>query len=144
MDHHKPLHWAVLLFMAAMSLANGMLMILFSEPWYLCLTTPERAALFNPHLVVDVGGAYVTVGVALLWAALRRLYAFPLVAMALLFSLLHAGNHVHEYVRFGNPTRDVAIEIFGIWAPVLILTWLALALRRAKARPHRLDDERLA
>ncbi len=140
---HRPLHWFALLFMAATSASNGVLMILFSEQWYLCLITPERAALFNPHFVIDVGGAYVTVGAALLWAALRPAYAFPLVMMALLFSLLHAGNHVYEYLSFGNPTRYVAIELFGIWGPVLVLGWLSVALRSQPSAPHRLEDERL-
>jgi hypothetical protein len=143
MPSHKTLHWAALLFMAATSMANGALMILFSEQWYLCLITPERAALFNPHFVIDVGGAYITVGAALLWAALRPQYAFPLTTMALLFSLLHAGNHVYEYFSFGNPTRYVAIEILGIWGPVLVLGWLALALRPPRPALQRLQDERL-
>ena len=139
---HRPLHWLLLLFMAAMSLGNGALMILFSEQWYLCLITPERASLFNPHFVIDVGAAYLTVGTALLWAALRRQDAFPLVTMALLFSLLHAGNHAYEYLSFGNPTRHAVVELLGIWAPVVVLGWLSLALR--PDRPgHRLEDERL-
>jgi hypothetical protein len=143
MPSHKTLHWAALLFMAAASLANGALMILFSEQWYLCLITPERAALFNPHFVVDVGAAYITIGTGLLWAALRPQYAFPLAGMALLFSLLHAGNHVYEYLSFGNPTRYLAIELLGIWAPVLVFGWLARALRPPRAPPQRLADERL-
>ena len=142
-DAHRTLHWFVLLFMAATSAANGVLMILFSEQWYLCLITPERATLFNPHFVIDVGSAYVTVGAALLWAALRPAYAFPLVAMTLLFSLLHAGNHLYEYLSFGNPTRYVAIELLGIWGPVLVLGWLSAALRSRSTTPHKLDDERL-
>jgi hypothetical protein len=140
---HRTLHWFVLLFMAATSAANGVLMILFSEQWYLCLITPERAALFNPHFVIDVGSAYVTVGVALLWAALRPAYAFPLVTMGLLFSLLHAGNHLYEYLSFGNPTRYIAIELLGIWGPVVVLGWLSRALKPRGALPQRLEDERL-
>ncbi len=142
-DRHGLLPWAALLFMSATSLANGVLMILFTEQWYLCLITPERAALFNPHFVIDVGGAYVTMGVALLWAALRPPYAFPLTVMSLLFSLLHAGNHVYEYASFGNPTRYIAIEIVGIWGPVAVLAWLALSLRHPRDATRRLKDERL-
>jgi hypothetical protein len=128
-DAHPPLRWALLLFLAFLTLSNGVLMILFSEQWYLCLITPERASLFNPHFVIDVGGAYVTMGVALLWAALRPVWAFPLISVALLFSLLHGGNHVYEYLSFGNPTRYLAVEVFGIWAPLLLLAGLAVVTR---------------
>lgn len=129
MHAHKTLHWAALIFLAANSLANGVAMIFFTEQWYLCLITPERAALYNPHFVIDVGSAYVTMGVALLWAALRPQWAFPLITLSLLFSALHAGNHVYEYLSFGNPTRWVVIELFGIWLPLLLLAGLSLATR---------------
>lgn len=131
-----PLLFGVLIFLAALTLSNGVWMILFPHNWYLCLITPERAALFNPHLVIDVGGAYVTSGVALFWAALRPRDAFPLLAMSLLFALLHGGNHLYEYATFGVPTRHPIIEWGGIWAPVAILVWLTLAVRPGARRPR--------
>jgi len=130
---HPPLRHFLLMFMAATSIANGLLMVLFTEQWYLCIANPQRAALFSPHFVTDVGTSYLTIGAALLWAALRPLQAAPLVAMALLFSALHALHHVHEYASFGLPTRSAAIEALGIWGPVLILVWLLLNLRRTTA-----------
>ncbi|AXQ29168.1 hypothetical protein D0B54_10930 [Solimonas sp. K1W22B-7] len=130
---HPPLRYFLLMFMAATSLANGLLMVTFTQQWYLCIANPLRAALYSAHFVTDVGTAYLTIGAALLWAALRPARALPLVAMALLFSALHAVHHVGEYLGFGMPTRSVLIEIFGIWGPVAILAWLALDLRRAEA-----------
>lgn len=121
--------FGALMFLASLTLSNGIWMILFPQNWYLCLITPERAALFNPHFVIDVGGAYITSGVAMLWAALRPAYAFPLLAMSLLFAVLHGGNHLFEYATFGVPTRNAVIELGGIWAPLLMLVWLTLAAR---------------
>ncbi len=126
---HRPLHFLTLLFVAGTSRANGALMVLFTEQWYLCLVTPARAALYNAHFVTDVGTAYITLGAALLWAALRPAYAYPLVMVALLLSGLHAVHHLYEYGSFGLPTRSVAIELLGIWGPVLLLGWLGLQLR---------------
>jgi len=132
-DPHPPLRYFLLMFMAATSLANGALMVAFTEQWYLCIANPLRAALYSAHFVTDVGTAYLTIGAALLWAALSPSRALPLVAVALLFSALHAVHHVGEYLGFGMPTRSVLIELFGIWGPVAILAWLALELRRAEA-----------
>jgi hypothetical protein len=132
-SQHPPLRYFLLMFMAATSLANGALMVTFTEQWYLCIANPLRAALYSAHFVTDVGTAYLTIGAALLWAALSPARALPLVAVALLFSALHAVHHVGEYLGFGMPTRSVLIELFGIWGPVAILAWLFIGLRQAEA-----------
>lgn len=129
---HPPLRYFLLMFMAATSLANGAIMVAFTQQWYLCIAAPERAALYSAHFVTDVGTAYLTIGAALLWAALRPIRALPLVMVSLLFSALHAVHHVGEYLGFGMPTRSVLIELFGIWGPVAILAWLALGLRQVE------------
>jgi hypothetical protein len=121
----------LLLVLAGGSLGNGALMMLAPAPWYGCIVNPQRAALFNAHFVADAGAAYLSVGAALLWAALRPLYAWPLVAIALLFSALHGAAHVYEYTSFGMPTRGWLIEGIGIWAPLLLLGGIALRLRAA-------------
>lgn len=127
---HPPLRYFLLIFMAITSLANGVLMVLFTEQWYLCIANPLRAALYSAHFVTDVGTAYITIGAALLWGALRPRHAWPLTAIALLFSAQHAAHHVWEYLSFGLPTRSALIEAFGIWGPVAILAWLMIDLRQ--------------
>lgn len=119
----------LLLFLAGTSLGNGALIVLFPEQWYLCIANPARAALYNAHFVTDVGATYLTIGCALLWAALNPRYAYPLTTIALLFSGLHALHHVYEYSTFGNPTRHVLIEVLGIWGPVALMAWLSFGLR---------------
>ncbi|HSW13645.1 MAG TPA: hypothetical protein VLI06_12445 [Solimonas sp.] len=127
---HPPLRYVLLMFMAGTSIGNGLLMVLFTEQWYLCIANPQRAALFSAHFVTDVGTAYITIGAALLWAALQPRQAWPLTVIALLFSAQHALHHVYEYASFGLPTRSALIEAFGIWGPVFLLAWLALDLHR--------------
>lgn len=118
------LQFGLLLFMATLSIANGAIMVLFSEQWYMCLVNPARAAFYSAHFVTDVGTAYVTIGAAMLWAALRPQYAYPLIGVALLFSVLHAVHHVYEYASFGMPTRHALVEALGIWGPVVLLAGL--------------------
>ncbi len=117
------------LFLAGTAFGNGLLIVLFPEQWYWCIANPARAALYNAHFVTDVGTAYLTIGAALAWAAARPAFAYPLVTIAALFSSLHALHHVYEYLTFGNPTRFVVIELFGIWAPAAAMLWLAYAYR---------------
>jgi hypothetical protein len=122
--------YLLLLFLAGTSIGNGLLIVLFPQKWYLCIANPERAAAYSQHFVTDVGTAYLTIGAALAWAALRPAFSFPLIVVALLFSSLHAAHHIYEYLTFGNPTRHVVIELFGIWAPAAAMSWAALYAKR--------------
>lgn len=122
--------FALLLFLSGVSGANGALMVLLPQPWYLCIVNPARAAAYNAHFVTDVGTAYISMAAALLWAAMRPRHAYPLVGISLLFSVLHAVHHAYEYTGFGIPTRHALIELAGIWGPVALLTLLLAAFRR--------------
>jgi len=68
----------------------------------------------------------------MLWAALRAQYAYPLIGVALLFSVLHAVHHVYEYASFGMPTRHALVEALGIWGPLVLLAGL-IWRRRARS-----------
>lgn len=122
--------FALLVFLSGVSGANGVLMVILPQPWYLCIVNPARVAAYNAHFVTDVGTAYISIGAALLWAAMRPRHAYPLIGIWLLFSLLHAVHHVYEYAGFGIPTRHVLIELAGIWGPVALLGLLLVAFKR--------------
>jgi hypothetical protein len=116
---------AVLGFTAAV---NGVLMILFSAPWYECIINPARLTLFNRHFVIDVGGAYLTFGGAMLWTIRRPAIARPVLALSLGWYGLHALNHLAEYAAGNLPSRHWSIEVFAIFVPTFLL---ALLLRHA-------------
>lgn len=120
-----PTWWsAVLGVVAVVTLTNGVLMMLFSAPWYECIINPARASLFNRHFVIDVGGTYFTLGAGMLWTVWRPHFAGPVLGMSLLFHVLHALNHVAEYMAGDLPSRHWTIEVFAIFAPLLLLVVL--------------------
>jgi hypothetical protein len=123
----SPVRFFLLLALGGGMLANGVVMLLFTQTWYACMTGATLA--FNQHFVSDVGAAYLATGGGLVWAAYRPAWALPLVTIALAFSALHAGLHVRDYFTIGMPTRHWLIEALGIWAPVALLGWLALTPR---------------
>src|SRR4029453_8070736 len=79
----------VLLVLGIGGILNGFVMLFASEPWF-----PNVAAdtgPFNAHLVRDVGAAYVTSGVASVWAARAPQLRAVLAGMAALFLGLSTG-----------------------------------------------------
>ncbi len=123
----------VLLAFGLASLANGAWMLVDSQGWF------ERVAAdvvpFNVHFVRDVGAAYFTAGVALLWAAFHAEWRAPLVATAALFNALHALGHVRETLSGELASLHWWLDLPGVYLPSLILAALAvLFLRRARSR----------
>ena len=123
----------VLLVFGVASLANGAWMLVDSQGWF------ERVAAdvvpFNVHFVRDVGAAYFTAGVALVWAAFRAEWRGPLVATAALFNALHALGHVRETSSGELEPLHWWLDLPGVYLPSLILAAMAvLFLRRARSR----------
>lgn len=117
--------WApVLGVFAVITIANGLLMIFFSAPWYECIINPSRLTLFNRHFVIDVGNAYFTFGAAMLWAVWRPEIARPVLAVTLVWYVLHVFNHIAEYLAGDLPSRHWSIEVFAIFAPTFLLVLL--------------------
>jgi hypothetical protein len=77
--------------LGALSLGNAAWMLIDPFHWYreLPAGVPDFGP-FNPHFVRDIGCAYLTAGVALVWAALAPRRRVALVAIGLLFYAAHA------------------------------------------------------
>ena len=125
--------FVLLLAFGLASLANGAWMLADSQGWF------ERVAAdvvpFNVHFVRDVGAAYLTAGVALLWAAFHAEWRAPLVATAALFNALHAFGHVRETLSGELASLHWWLDLPGVYLPSLILAAMAvLFLRRARSR----------
>ena len=131
--HPLPLR-LLLLAMAGFSAGNGALMMLAPLRWYGCIANPLRGGGAGSHFIADTGAAYISVGAALLWAALQPAQATALLAIALLFSTLHAAYHVYEYVTLGAPAAYPVVEAGGVWLPLLLLGAIALYRRRPSRR----------
>ena len=86
------LGWLLLL-LGIVMLANALWMLAGPMHWYreLPAAVPDTGP-FNAHFVRDIGCAFLTVGVALLWAAFAPAQRRPLTAIAALFLAAHAAR----------------------------------------------------
>jgi hypothetical protein len=121
---------ALLLVLGAGTLANGLWMLADAARWFARIASDTGP--YNGHLVRDVGAAYAAAGAALVWGALRPAARGPLAAVALVFLGLHALTHALELVS-GHAHGSLALELFGVYAPALVVLVLAAAALRRPA-----------
>ena len=111
------------------AIANGLFMLLDAERWYGLVASSTGA--YNAHFVRDIGAAYGTAGVALVWGALRPAVRGPLAATAALFLGLHALTHVLEATTGVTSLGHLLEDLPGVHLPALLVCWLAVvSLRR--------------
>ena len=119
-------NWAVVLWvLAAINLANGIWMLAGPEGWYYGLpaAVPDTGPL-NLHFVRDIGATYVTMAAALCWAGARPADRVPLVAMVLLFHILHGAEHMLDTLAGRLPASHWLIDFPGVYLPMLVLAAL--------------------
>ena len=119
----------LLLVLGAGMLANGIWMLADTARWFGKIAAVTGA--LNPHLVRDVGAAYVTVGVALTWAAFRPGWRFPLTAVATVFLVIHALDHVVETGVGILPAHQWWADLPGVYLPAVITLVLTVSFARA-------------
>jgi hypothetical protein len=123
----------ILLLLGLGGIANGLVMLFASEPWF--ANVAARTGPFNRHLVQDVGVAFLTAGIASVWAARTPAWRTPLATAAALFIGLHGAIHLAE-VAVGAVSPGHLLEDFpGVYLPALLLGAIALRSRAAAAKP---------
>lgn len=125
------LGWLLLVF-GALTLGNAAWMLVDPLLWYheLPAEVPDFGP-FNPHFVRDIGCAFATVGVALVWAALSPRRRFALVAVAAFFYAAHAVLHVFDTLRAAVEPEHWWLDLPGVYFPaILLLGAAAIAKRR--------------
>lgn len=122
----------LLLVLGAGAIANALWMLAGPMHWYreLPAAVPDTGP-FNPHMVRDIGCAFLTVGVAQVWAAFAPPLRLPLVALAALFLCAHAALHVYDTAVGNLPGDHWWLDAPGVYAPALVLVWVTLHLRAA-------------
>ncbi len=108
--------------------ANGIVMLFASLPWYDAVPGVPATGPFNPHFVKDIGAAYLTAGLGVLWFAANPRQGWPALCAAALFLTLHAAIHVYDAACGTSALADVQRDLVGVY--VLALIPLALALFR--------------
>jgi len=111
-------------------LANALWMLAGPMHWYeeLPAAVPDTGP-FNPHFVRDIGCAFFTAGVALVWAARSPALRFPLVASATLFLGAHAILHVYDTAVGNLPSDHWWLDAPGVYLPALVLGFATVRLR---------------
>lgn len=126
--------WAIVLALLALgSVANALWMLADPGHWYAELPAgvPDTGPL-NAHFVRDIGCAFLTVGLALGWAAWRPALRGPLVAVASVFYVAHAALHVHDTSRGLVDADHWLLDLPGVYLPAVLLAGATVHFLRAR------------
>ncbi len=128
--------WIVLL-LGIGTIANALWMLAGPMHWYTDLpaAVPDTGP-FNPHFVRDIGCAFLTVGVALVWAFFSPRFRLPLVSIGALFLAAHAILHVYDTLRGALGHNHWLLDLPGVYLPGLLLPLIALRLVRVDRAIH--------
>ena len=114
----------------AVCLGNALWMLAGPLHWYsqLPAAVPDTGP-FNPHFVRDIGGAFLTVGVALVWAARAPRWRPPLLATAAVFLGAHALVHLYDMARGALGPSHWWSDAPGVYLPAAVIGYAAIAFR---------------
>jgi hypothetical protein len=123
----------VLVALGVGNIANAAWMLGSPAGWFsgLPAAVPDFGPL-NEHFVRDIGSAFLTGGVALIWAAFVPRWRVPLVAPVTLFFVLHALAHVFDTTRGLVGPAHWLIDVPGVYLPALIMVALLSVVARAR------------
>ena len=123
----------LLLALGILMLGNSLWMLAGPMHWYTDLPAgvPDTGP-FNPHFVRDIGCAFLTVGVALVWAARASVFRFPLVAVASIFLVSHALLHIYDTATGALPDTHWQLDFLGVYLPALLMLSVTAHLARVK------------
>lgn len=126
--------WLFLL-IGGVSIANAVWMLAGPMHWYSDLpTTAPHTGPFNPHFVRDIGCAFLTVGIALVWAPRAPHFRLPLAVIASTFLVLHALLHVWDTATGALDPHHVLLDLPGVYLPAALMGWAAFDLTRRDRR----------
>jgi hypothetical protein len=114
------------------SVGNALWMLGGPMHWYTDLpaAVPDTGP-FNAHFVRDIGCAFLTAGVALVWAAFSPRWRWPLVATATVFLVAHAVLHIYDTLRGFLGSDHWWLDLPGVYLPAVVLLVASARLRRA-------------
>jgi len=120
--------------LGALASLNGIVMLAAPEPWFVRVAADTGP--LNFHLVRDVGGAYLTSGLAAIWAARAPHWRAPLASAAALFQGLHAAIHVFDVLAGIQPPVHLLTDFPAVYLPTLILIGVAVHALRSEPSPR--------
>jgi len=121
---------------AALLSANGLAMLFAGLWWYGAVPGVTATGPYNPHFVRDIGAAYLVAGLSHAAFAWKPRQAWPALAAAAGFLLLHAAIHVFDAVCGTRPLQDLARDFAGVFVPAFIALGLVLTQLRPTEIAH--------
>jgi hypothetical protein len=120
----------------AVSVANALWMLAGPLHWYheLPAAVPDTGP-FNPHFVRDIGCAFLTTAVALIWSAFAPNWRPALLPIAALFLGGHALVHVWDTANGALGHSHWWLDAPGVYLPALVIGYAAVA-QRGRAQLH--------
>ncbi len=105
--------------------ANGAVMLAAGRWWYGVAPGVTETGPFNAHFVNDIGAAYLLVGAAFAWLALRSSeLARGAALLAAAFLALHGFIHLADAVAGLRGFADLVRDFPGVFLPALVAAWL--------------------
>ena len=114
--------------------ANALWMLAGPMHWYTDLpaAVPDTGP-FNAHFVRDIGCAFLTVSVALVWAARSQRFRMPLAVISAIFLGAHALLHIYDTARGALGDNHWWLDLPGVYFPALAIGAAAYVLARREA-----------
>jgi len=127
----------LLLVLGVGAVANALWMLAGPMHWYeeLPAAVPDTGP-FNPHFVRDIGCAFLTMGIAQIWAAFVLRWRRPLVGVTAVFFGAHALLHIYDTLVGNLPHPHWWLDLPGVYLPALVLVACVVVLHRREGEEH--------
>jgi hypothetical protein len=112
---------------------NGGFMVWNPHDWYQSLPTVQATGAYNQHFIRDIGFAYLTCGIMLVFAARFPSGSWLAALAGALWLTLHGAFHVWEVLSGIGAQHNFWMDAPGVLLPPLIV-WVALAILMARQR----------
>lgn len=115
--------------LAAMMAGNGVFMFVDPQTWYDAVPGVPDTGPINFHFVRDIGIAYMTAGIALVWSELGA--GWRASALGTVFIGGHSLLHIGETI-LGHHHDVILNEIAAVHLPAVLMIVVSIFQRRVK------------
>lgn len=124
------------LVLGGVTLANALWMLAGPMHWYTDLPAgvPDTGP-FNVHFVRDIGCAFLTIGVALVWAARAPRHRLPLAVVSAVFLVAHALLHIYDTLRGHLDHTHWWLDLPGVYLPAVLVGVMAWRIAQENEAP---------
>lgn len=104
-------------------------MLIDPAGWFVTVPGVTHTGPYNPHLVRDVGIAYLTVAGGFAVAAYWVRAAFPVLLVVTIWFVGHAAVHVADIFTGALPLSHILGDLPGVFLPAMLLVGLVFWTR---------------